>query len=108
MHWLPLAVRFKLDGAGLKLSLKQWHSLAPSTRAGLLQLLPGRGFVEAAQNSGAYFVEVPQVQAQMDEVEAAQLLECTHQEAVEWLALSSPFARYALRKRAKAGRQAGR
>lgn len=102
LHWLPLAVRYKLDGAGLKLSLNQWQSLTISTRLDLVQLLPVQGFAETALKSGAYFVGAPQIQAEMDEVEAAQLLECTSQEASLWLALSTPFARYALRKRAKA------
>ncbi len=100
LHWLPLAVRYKLDGAGLKLSLKQWQSLAIGTRLELVQLLE-QEFVETALRSGANFVGAPKIPAEMDEVEAALLLECTSQEASLWLALSTPFARYALRKRTK-------
>lgn len=101
LHWLPLAVRYKLDEAGLKLSLIQWQSLTITSRLGLVKILPKDGFVERALESGAYVTGVPQLQAKIVEVEAAQLLGCTRQEAALWLASSTPFSRYALRKRVK-------
>jgi len=102
LQWIPLAVRHKLDGAGLKLTLNQWQSLTLATRVDLLRLLPAHGFIEAALNAGAFGAGARQGTVEMDEVEVARLLTFTHQEAVRWLASSTSFARYALRKRRKA------
>lgn len=83
------------------MSLHQWQSLSLDTRLDLLHSLLEHGFIDAALRSGAIFAGVPQLQSEMDAVEVAQLLECTSKEASTWLALSTPFARYALRKRGK-------
>lgn len=101
LHWFPFAVRYKLDRAALTLSLDQWQSLSIDTRLDLLHSLLEQGFIQAALRSGASFSGVPKIEAEMDEAEVAHLLECTREEASSWLAFSTPFARYALRKRGK-------
>lgn len=37
LHWMPQAIRFKLDTAGLKIGLKTWQALALQDRQSLLQ-----------------------------------------------------------------------
>jgi hypothetical protein len=37
LDWLPLAVRYKLDRCGRKISLQQWRSLPHAKRAALLK-----------------------------------------------------------------------
>lgn len=101
MDWFPFAIRYKLDRAALKLSLHQWQSLSLDTRLDLLHSPLELGFISTALRCGASFAGVPQAQAEMDAMEVAQLLECSSEEASTWLALSTPFARYALRKRSK-------
>lgn len=44
LEWLPLAVRFKLDAAGVKIGLAQWQSLAHEERAWLLACPAGDAF----------------------------------------------------------------
>jgi hypothetical protein len=100
LQWLPLALRHKLDGARLKLTLKRWQSLAPKVRVNLLRILPENGFADAALLAGAHVaVGLSERQANMDEAEASHLLNCSRERAAQWLAASTSFARYALRKR---------
>lgn len=101
LHWFPYAVRYKLDRAALTLTLEQWQSLSIDTRLDLLHSLLEQGFIQVALRSGASFAGVPKIESEMDEAEAARLLECTGEEALSWLTFSTPFARYALRKRGK-------
>jgi hypothetical protein len=42
--WLPLAVRFKLDAAGLRVSLFEWQTLTREQRFGLLACPAGACF----------------------------------------------------------------
>ena len=44
LKWLPLAVRYKLDRCGLKLSLDQWRSLPIADRQQLLASREGDAF----------------------------------------------------------------
>jgi hypothetical protein len=98
--WLPLAVRHKLDSAGLKLTLGQWLALPTATRAALLVRLPAQGFAAEAREAGARQAACVDVgQVDIDETEAAQLLGCCQADAHQWLAGASSFARYAMAKR---------
>jgi hypothetical protein len=100
LQWLPLAVRHKLDGAGLKLTLGQWLALPMATRAALLNRLPTRGFAAEAREAGARQATCVDVgHVDIDEAEAAQLLGCCQADAHHWLAGASSFARYAMAKR---------
>ena len=53
LQWLPLAVRFKLDECGLKLSLQQWQGLPLAERQALLALPSGAGFASRCIAAGA-------------------------------------------------------
>ena len=44
LQWLPLAVRYKLDGSGLKIGLQQWQALSLQQRSALLRCPEGAGF----------------------------------------------------------------
>jgi hypothetical protein len=44
LEWLPLAVRYKLDACGLKISLQEWQSLHREERAVLLHIEAGAAF----------------------------------------------------------------
>jgi hypothetical protein len=57
LSWLPLAVRFKLDVCGLRLSLAQWQDIQLGKRAELvLQPLELGRFQDAAIKAGAQHV----------------------------------------------------
>ena len=101
LRWLPLAVRFKLDCAGLKFTLDQWQALPLSIRVDLLHLLVAETFAETAQKAGASSVEIQQDQ-EIERAQAAELLGCSSQEATSWLDSSTPFAKYMLRKQVAA------
>lgn len=100
LQWLPLAVRHKLDEAGLKLTLGQWLALPMATRVALLNRLPAHGFAAQAREAGARQATCGDVgQVDIEEAEAAQLLGCGVVDAHQWLASASSFARYAMAKR---------
>ena len=84
--WLPLAVRHKLDGCGLRLSLLEWQALPLDTRAELLHLPAGADFALCALHAG----------------EVAQALDCDAAAAGAWLAAATPFAHYVLSRRNRA------
>lgn len=44
LHWLPLAVRFKLDTVGLKVGLAEWQALPLADRRLLLACAAGPAF----------------------------------------------------------------
>lgn len=44
LDWLPLAVRFKLDAAGLKVGLAEWRVLTKEQRMALLACSAGPPF----------------------------------------------------------------
>jgi hypothetical protein len=44
LAWLPLAVRFKLDLCGLRVSLREWQGLTLAQRQALLACAPGAAF----------------------------------------------------------------
>jgi len=52
LHWMPLAVRYKLDESQLKLKLDQWQSLPLLARADLVRSLGDR-FAGLAVKAGA-------------------------------------------------------
>jgi hypothetical protein len=54
LTWLPLAVRYKLDLASLKLSLRLWQALPRSGREALVALAPGPSFERLARQAGAF------------------------------------------------------
>lgn len=97
LEWLPLAVRHKLDLAGLKLTLQQWQALDRATRLRLLRAGPADGFAVYALQAGAFPVPPREIPV-LDEEKAAMLLCTTKEEARRWLAQSSSFARYVLQK----------
>lgn len=41
LQWLPLAVRYKLDGCGRKIGLNEWQALALEQRQALVRCAPG-------------------------------------------------------------------
>ncbi|NML46760.1 hypothetical protein HHL11_23655 [Ramlibacter sp. G-1-2-2] len=91
LAWLPYAVRFKLDECGLTLSLRDWQQLALAERAALVRtpLVPGTtGFEQLARACGAGDDAGGQRTDGNVEGVASQ----------DWLARSTPFARYVLRK----------
>ncbi len=98
LHWLPLAVRHKLDGAGLRLTLEQWQALPLRRRVDLLHRLPASGFEIEAREAGATFNRSAG-QTDIDEVDVASLLGCSLNDGRKWLIGASLFARYALGKR---------
>jgi hypothetical protein len=100
LQWLPLAVRHKLDCAGLKLTLAQWLALPMATRVELLNRLPAQGFAAEACQAGACQVACVDVEhLEIDEAAAAQVLGCCRADAHQWLAGASSFARYVMAKR---------
>lgn len=54
LTWLPLAVRYKLDQASLKLPLKAWQRLPREDRERLLALPAGSAFEAQAVSAGAF------------------------------------------------------
>lgn len=54
LTWLPLAVRYKLDLASLKLSLRLWQALPRGDREALVGLPPGPWFERLARRAGAF------------------------------------------------------
>ena len=54
LTWLPLAVRYKLDQASLKLPLKAWQRLPREDRERLLALPAGSAFEAHAVSTGAF------------------------------------------------------
>jgi len=97
LEWLPLAVRHKLDLAGLKLGLRQWGALPLAGRTQLLRCPAGEGFALLAQDAGAHTMASP-VSTLPDEAMVVRGLNCTGERAREWLAATTPFSRYALCK----------
>ena len=63
LQWLPLAVRYKLDACGLRLSLGQWQALSEAARLQLLQLAAGAEFALRATQAGASREELGDVLA---------------------------------------------
>ena len=99
LHWLPWAVRFKLDGEGLRLSLQQWQALPLAVRAELVRLLPSQGFAVYARQAGASTDNGPRtVRDPIRARHLAGLFGCSLQEATNWLAIATPFARFAVAK----------
>lgn len=100
LHWLPLAVRHKLDGAALRLSLEQWQALPLRSRRDLLCRLPVEGFAAEARKAGARIAVHHKIrQGVIDEVEVARSLDCHLRDARDWLAGASSFALFAMEKR---------
>lgn len=96
--WLPLAVRHKLDGCGLRLSLKQWQALSMAARLRLLQLHAGPEFALRAIEAGANRDIRLRKPVLVEAAAVAQTLDCDAASARAWLAASTPFAHYALVK----------
>jgi hypothetical protein len=48
LNWLPLAVRYKLDQCGLRVSLRPWQTLAHAHRQRLVESPAGDGFASLA------------------------------------------------------------
>jgi hypothetical protein len=104
LQWLPWAVRYKLDGASLKLSLSQWQALDPETRKDLVRRLPADGFEALARRAGARNACRPGADDPViDAADLAPLLGCDVEAARTWFAGASSFARYAMGKRVALG-----
>ena len=101
LQWLPLAVRYKLDACGLRLSLGQWQALSEAARLQLLQLAAGAEFALRATQAGASRDARMREPVQLNAAEAAQALDCGAAAARTWLAAATPFAHYALGQRSK-------
>ena len=74
--WLPLAVRHKLDGCGLRLSLLEWQALPLDTRAELLHLPAGADFALCALHAGASRDTRLRQPVRLEAYEVAQALDC--------------------------------
>ena len=96
--WLPLAVRHKLDGCGLRLSLNEWQALSLAARQQLLQAPAGSEFAKRAVDVGANRDSRPRKPVRMDAAKVAETLDCDAAAARDWLATATPFAHYALIK----------
>lgn len=94
--WLPLAVRHKLDGCGLRLSLLEWQALPLDTRAELLHLPAGADFALCALHAGASRDTRLRQPVRLEAYEVAQALDCDAAAAGAWLAAATPFAHYVL------------
>lgn len=99
LKWLPWAVRYKLDEAGLRLTLGQWQKLPFLSRAELVRRLPEQDFALEARKAGAKTSDECRLkQRQIDVSAAAVVLDCTSTEALAWLNHASGFSRYAMEK----------
>lgn len=107
LHWLPLAVRHKLDACGLRLSLAQWQALDLADRRELLRSAPGQAFAFAAERAGAVADRREAKPQRLEAAQVAQGLGCGAEAARAWLEAASPFARYACAKLLKAGETIG-
>ena len=94
--WLPLAVRHKLDGCRLRLSLLEWQALPLDTRAELLHLPAGADFALCALQAGASRDTHLRQPVHLEACEVAQALDCDAAAAGAWLAAATPFAHYVL------------
>lgn len=74
--WLPLAVRHKLDGCRLRLSLLEWQALPLDTRAELLHLPAGADFALCALQAGASRDTRLRQPVRLEACEIAQALDC--------------------------------
>lgn len=98
LQWLPLAVRYKLDGCGLRLSLAQWQGLPAAMRLHLLELPEGVEFALRAARAGASRDSRTREPVRPDATDVAQVLDCGAAAARAWLAAATPFAQYTLAK----------
>ncbi len=96
--WLPLAVRHKLDGCGLRLSLKEWHALSMAARLQLLQVPAGSEFAMLAVEAGATRDTRLRKPVCLGAAQVAQALDCDAAAARDWRAAATPFAQYVLIK----------
>lgn len=96
--WLPLAVRHKLDGCGLRLSLKEWQALSLAARQQLLQAPAGSEFAKRAVDVGATRDNRLRKPVRMDAAKVAETLGCDAAAARHWLEAATPFAQYAIAK----------
>jgi hypothetical protein len=97
LHWLPLAVRYKLDLARARLSLNQWQALPLRERERLLQCELGDEFSRVAFLAGATPFSSPvQHKEPLGCAAVAAKFDCSPSEAQLWLACASPFALYVL------------
>lgn len=96
--WLPLAVRHKLDGCGLRLSLREWQALSLAARQQLLQAPAGSDFAMLAVEAGATRDSRLREPVRIDAGKVAETLDCDAAAARDWLATATPFAHYALIK----------
>lgn len=101
LSWLPLAVRHKLDGCGLRLTLTAWQALPLAVRAALLHQSSGPAFALLAGQAGATTDMRINKQIRLQIEEIAQALNCDRAAADAWLVSATPFAHYALDKRRK-------
>lgn len=98
LAWLPLAVRHKLDGCALRLSLGQWQALSLATRLELLQLPAGAEFARWAVQAGAHRDTRVRAPVRLTIEELVRALRCDATGATAWLAGATPFAHYVLHK----------
>ena len=96
--WLPLAVRYKLDGSGLRLSLGEWQALPMGTRRELLQMPAGAEFTRRAVLAGAADDTCLRTPVRLETEHVAQVLDADAATARAWLATATPFAQYVLGK----------
>lgn len=96
--WLPLAVRHKLDGCGVRLSLAEWQALPVATRLKLLQVPAGPEFALLARSAGASRDTRTREPARLQVEDVAKALDCDAATARAWLAAATPFAHYVLDK----------
>lgn len=102
LEWLPLAVRFKLDQWQLKLTLRQWQSMDLETRALWVASPAGDEFRRIATMAGAQALSAPVTPIAVDDASiAAVALRVSETDAQVWLQRATPFAHYALAKRAQ-------
>lgn len=102
LQWLPLAVRHKLDGCRLHLSLVEWQALPVATRQQLLQLPAGPQFCERARFLGASREVRTRQLAPLRVADVSKALRCDASAARAWLTTATPFAHYVLGKRLNA------
>lgn len=98
LDWMPLAVRFKLDVARLRLTLQQWQALPHAQRLDLVQCLSTEEFARKAVAAGAYLSSGETKHGNVDPARASLMLRVDVHTARDWWAEASPFARYVLGK----------
>lgn len=101
LHWLPWAVRHKLDCAGLSLTLDQWQALPLLERRTLVQLVHEDEFAVHARDAGARTDRRHACGQEIDAIDLASLLNCDLVQARDWLSCASQFARYVAQKRVR-------